>query len=68
MNNFIKTFKNKNRAPFWIIWLGWFVGGLCQIIDGLVNTLTFCFYNPNLTINWAFWIAQKQLKIKRETD
>ena len=62
MNNFIETFKNKNRPHFFLIWIGWFVGGLCDIIDGLVNTLTLCFYYPNLGMKWRFWICKKQLK------
>jgi len=66
MKNLIDTFNNKNRPPFWIIWVGWFIGGICDMIDGLVNTLTLCCYYPGLGFTWRFWIAKKQIQKKRK--
>jgi len=43
-----------------MLWVGWFVNGLCEIIDGLCNTLTLCAWRPSLSLRWLFWIAEKQ--------
>ena len=65
MNTLINIFKNKNRANFFLIWIGWFVRGILDIVDGIVNSVTLCFYNPNLSMKWVFWITLKQYKSRK---
>ena len=52
----------KLKPPFWMLWIGWFIGGLCDVIDGMVNMFTLCYFYPRLGMNWRFWIAKKQMQ------
>lgn len=59
MNNFLGTFKNKNRPPFILIWLGWMIGAILQIIDGVIVLLTLGMVFSNFSFKWALWNARK---------
>lgn len=45
-----------------MLWIGWWIGGLCDTIDGLVNMFSFCYFYPRLGLEWRFWIAKKQVQ------
>jgi hypothetical protein len=61
MSPLIGTFKNKNRPPFILVWLGWVISSLLGIVDGICNILTLCFWFPNFQFRFIFWNSKKQL-------
>ena len=60
--NMIEIYKNKSRPPMYILWFGWFIGGICDMVDGLINTVTLCLYNPWLGFKWRFYWARVELR------
>jgi len=65
MNTLINTFKNKNRPPFLMIWGGWMLCALMDILGGLVRIFTLCFVMPDWTFKVIVWITKLQIKWKQ---
>ena len=62
MNNFIGTFRNKDRPPFIIIWLGWMISSFLGIIDGILNIISLGMWFPGFQMEFVFWNAKFQLR------
>ncbi len=51
------------KPDFWYYFLRW-VGGFCDIIDGICIILTLGFYNPMLSFKMVFYSSKRSIKKK----
>lgn len=63
-NQLIRIYKDKNRLPFWEIWVGLWIGSFVSIVCNLINILTFCFWRPLWDVKLFVFSQEKQAKFK----
>lgn len=59
---FFTVLSNPQRPAFYLIWLGWFIGGLLDIIDGLITVSTLAVFSTSFGTDWRFFICAMQCR------
>lgn len=69
-NTFFGTLNNKNRPPFLMIWFGWFMGSILDVICALISIITLCMFRPSWDMKWRFYASKRECKymIKRKAN
>jgi hypothetical protein len=59
---FFTVLSNPKRPAFHLIWLGWFIGGILDIIDGIVTVLSGAILSSSLGSTFRFYMVAIQCR------